>query len=64
MKLIPSVQRALESVVEVKEQNTSQTKLKEKSLYQHRKSRVPASKLDDLDDLDDLERFCFVLSSN
>lgn len=61
MKLIPSVQRVLEPAVEVKELNISQTRLKEKKLYQHRKSSVPASRIDDLDEL---EKFCFVLSSN
>ena len=61
MKLIPSVQRALESAVEAKEQNISRTQFKEKSLYPPRKPSVPASTIDDLDEL---EKFCFVLSSN
>lgn len=61
MKLIPSVQRALESAVEATQLNTSRTNVKEKGLSQHQKSSVPAAKFDDLDEL---EKFCFVLSSN
>lgn len=61
MKLIPSVQRALESAVEAKELNISRTIIKEEILYQHRNPSVPEAKIDDLDEL---EKFCFVLSSN